>query len=74
MAISTTTFEQRIQRIADGQAVDNSQKALKNRAKASRKPKLTFPFLVGLGILTGGAAYAFAATGTEYQWIMSLAG
>mgnify|MGYP003624437848 CR=1 FL=1 len=74
MAISSTTFEQRIQRIADGQAIDRAATASKKPAKASRKPKLTFPFLLGLGILMGGAAYAFAATGTEYQWIISLAG
>ena len=74
MAISSTTFEQRIQRIAEGQAIDRAATATNKSARAYRKPKLTFPLLLGLGILMGGAAYAFSATGTEYQWIIALAG
>lgn len=77
MAISQTTFEQRVNRINKGKTVDAAAKVGLN-AKGRRTLRtrcFTFPFFVGVGILTGGAAYAFASTGTtELQWVVALAG
>ena len=75
MAVSTTTFEERLARINKGQTVDRA--ATVGRAKTSRPFRarmLTFPFMVGVGILTGGTAYAFAAVQPEMSWVIALAG
>ncbi len=78
MAISQTTFEQRVTRINKGQTVDMSAKVGGKKRKKNHRPLrarcFTFPFFVGVGILTGGAAYAFAATQPEVQWVLALAG
>lgn len=74
MAVSTTTFEERIQRIAAGQTVDQTALPGRKTRRTSRKSKLSLSVLLGLGLLTGGAAYAYAATGGDYHWIISLAG
>ncbi len=76
MAVSTTTFEERLARINNGQTVDRAA-TVGRRSTASRPFRarmLTFPFLVGVGILTGGTAYAFAAVQPEMSWVMALAG
>lgn len=74
MAVSTTTFEERVQRIAAGQTAGAAALAGKKTRRKSRKSKGSLPVLVGLGVLTAGAAYAYAATGGNYHWILSLAG
>ncbi|KHA51770.1 hypothetical protein [Sulfitobacter geojensis] len=75
MAISSTTFEERLARINNGQTVD--QAAILGTSKTRRSFRarcLTFPFMVGVGILTGGTAYAFATSPADMQWVMALAG
>lgn len=75
MAVSNTTFEQRLSRINNGQTDDVAAKVgRKKNRRPMRARCLTFPFFVGLGILTGGTAYAFAATQSEFQWVMAFAG
>ncbi|MCX7560808.1 hypothetical protein OS190_14620 [Sulfitobacter sp. F26204] len=75
MAISQTTFEERLARINNAQT---GGVAAKISGKKQRRPLrarcLTFPFFVGLGILTGGAAYAFVSSQQEIQWVIALAG
>lgn len=74
MAVSTTTFEQRIQRIAQADAVNQAARPAKKRARKPRKSNVILPALFSLGVLTGGgAAYAFVVTGPDYQWLLSLA-
>ncbi|NNK15456.1 MAG: hypothetical protein HKP51_00975 [Sulfitobacter sp.] len=82
MAISKATFEERLARINNGQSVD--QAAIVGRPKKRRSIRarcFTFPFMVGVGILTGGTAYAWVATQpdlnlalSELQWVLALAG
>ncbi len=91
MAISKTTFEERLQRINNGEAID--QAAIVGRPKKRRSLRgrcFTFPFMVGVGILTGLPAYAWATTtqsdvgavltGLQHrlpdmqQWVVALAG
>lgn len=75
MAISTTTFEERLARINSGATVDVAAKVGQVIApkRSLRARLLTFPCLVGLSILTGGTAYAWAATTqTDVTWIMAL--
>lgn len=67
MAISTTTFEERISRI------ETRHEERWGKPKRRRGSRITFPFFVGAGILMGGTAYAFAATATELQWLAALA-
>ncbi|MGJ5620066.1 hypothetical protein [Sulfitobacter sp. MF3-043] len=75
MAVSTTTFEQRIARINKAQEVTFTGVAKKSGGRARSKSSIfTFPFFVGVTILTGGAAYAWAATTPEYQWVLAFAG
>ena len=75
MAISQTTFEERLSRINNGQTVDSAAKiGQKKKRRPMRSRCYTFPFFVGVGILTGGAAYAFATTQQEVQWVLALAG
>ncbi|MDF1728062.1 MAG: hypothetical protein P1U53_09975 [Sulfitobacter sp.] len=69
MAISNTTFEQRIAEIEA-----RHEKVWTSSAKVKRGGNfLTFPFLVGSGILFGGTAYAYAATLPQLQWLLALA-
>lgn len=80
MAVSQTSFEQRLKRINRapnatalcGPTASELKKAVA-RPK-SKNAKFTFPFFVGVGILTGGTAYAWAATSTEYQWVLAFGG
>lgn len=75
MAVSTTTFEERLARINGGQTVDVAAKVGRTAThRPFRARMLTFPFMVGVGILTGGAAYALAYTPTEITWVLALAG
>lgn len=75
MAISTTTFEQRLARINAGQTVDVSAQVGHNKKRRQMRTRMfTFPFFVGIGILTGGTAYAFASTQPEMQWVIALVG
>lgn len=75
MAVSTTTFQERLARIESGTAPNTIAAAGKAKRRAARPKRnpFTFPFFVGLGILTGGTAYAWVATVPEYQWVMALA-
>jgi len=75
MAISSTTFEERLARINNGQTVDQAS-ILANPTTPRYFPprRLTFPFMVGVGILTGGTANAFATSPADMQWVMALAG
>ena len=91
MPISHTTFEERLARIAKGETEDVAAKVGKPKRKrrSFRARLFTFPCLVGIGILTGGTAYAWVATDqgmpdvmvgvqgmviTNMQWVMALAG
>jgi len=73
MAVSQTSFDERISRInqsQNGSAFGKSKKS----GDRSKSAKFTFPFFVGVGILTGGSAYAWAAQVPEYQWVVAFAG
>ncbi len=72
MAISQTSFDQRIKRINGGQTMTASN--ARNTRRSLRARLLTVPALTGIFILTGGTAYAFAATKPEMQWVMAFAG
>ncbi len=75
MAISQTSFDQRLSRINSGQTTDVAAEVGQNKSRRSIRARcLTFPFMLGVGILTGGTAYAFAAAQPEMQWVMALAG
>ncbi|MEW9921978.1 hypothetical protein AB2B41_20420 [Marimonas sp. MJW-29] len=82
MAISSTTFEQRIARINKVEAAESEVHQTRSKQRRSLAARcLTFPFIVGVSILSGGAAYAWAATQDEIpvalmdlQWVLSLAG
>ena len=65
MAISTTTFEQRIGRI-DKVQPETATKGKRRGARRSVLARLcTVPSLTGIGILAGGTAYAWNATQAE---------
>jgi hypothetical protein len=70
MAISTTTFDQRLARIAAQEARRPGRRGLFRRARGGSR--ITFPLLVGLAILLGGTAYAYAATHAELRWILEI--
>ena len=75
MAISQTTFDQRLSRINKGLTEDSAAKiGYQKKRRPMRARCLTFPFFVGFGILTGGAAYAFASNQSDMQWVMAFAG
>lgn len=69
MAISTTTFEERISRIE----AQHAKQWEKTPGRKRRRGILTFPFLVGTGTLTCGTAYAYASTLPDMQWLLTLA-
>ncbi len=75
MAISQTTFDQRLNRIEKGQTVDVAAKI----GKITKRPSLrarctTIPFLTGVGILTGGTGYAWVETRpSDVEWVLALA-
>jgi hypothetical protein len=67
MAISKTTFSERVQTIeAD---FDKRCPAKRSRSRG-RGSRLTFPLIVGVSILVGGTAYAYAATTDNLQWLL----
>ena len=82
MAVSHTSFDQRLQRINKapnataycGPTASELKKAVVRSKSKSKSAKFTFPFFVGVGILTGGTAYAWSATSSEYQWVLAFAG
>lgn len=75
MAVSHTSFDERIARINKAQNGSALGVSKKSRGRGGAKSSIfTFPFLVGVGILTGGTAYAWAATKPEYQWVLAFAG
>ncbi|NNE51925.1 MAG: hypothetical protein HKN30_05930 [Sulfitobacter sp.] len=67
MAISTTSFEERVTRI------EARHEERFGQPKRRRGSRITFPFFAGIGIVMGGTAYAFAATTNEIQWILAIA-
>ena len=73
--VSTTTFQQRVARIEAGNT-PHSEQLVKKTKKSRRKRSGLFsvPFLVGVGILTGGTAYAWFETQTDITWVMAFAG
>jgi hypothetical protein len=73
MAVSQTSFEDRLSRINKTQNGSVFGVAKKSGGR-SKSAKFTFPFFVGVGILTGGSAYAWAAQIPEYQWVIAFAG
>ena len=89
MAISTTTFEERLARIDKGQTGNPAAKGRRRKSRRSLGARLfSFHCLVGLGILSGGTAYAWVATQSELpdvavnvpqllnniQWVMAVTG
>lgn len=82
MAISKTTFEERIARINQEEAeVVTAVRTRRKQRRSLAARLLTFPSLVGISILTGGAAYAWAATQSEVPavladmpWVLAIAG
>ena len=90
MAVSKTTFDERLARINKGETVDRAAivgKKAKSRSLRSRL--MTIPCLTGIGILTGLPAYAWASTKPDVvaalgdlpaslpamqQWVVALAG
>ena len=72
MAVSQTSFDERISRINKSQ--NGSVFGKGKKSGRSKSAKFTFPFFVGVGILTGGSAYAWAAQVPEYQWVVAFAG
>ena len=80
MAVSHTSFEERLQRISKAPNATAFRGPTESELKKavirpkSQSAKFTVPFFVGVGILTGGTAYAWAATSTEYQWVLAFGG
>ena len=89
MAVSTTTFEERIARIEKGQTGNPAVASVRRKSRRSLGARmLSFPFLVGASILSGGTAYAWAATQSQLpdvansmpaifnniQWVMAITG
>ncbi|MGC1503535.1 MAG: hypothetical protein WA782_05280 [Sulfitobacter sp.] len=75
MAVSSTSFEERLARINNGKTANNTSIGGHSRSRRTFRARcLTFPFIVGVGILTAGTAYAFAASPAEINWVMALAG
>jgi hypothetical protein len=71
MAISSTTFTQRIDRISkhqNGRQAVESFSSPRNQGTSPRRARLNTPFYVGVGILTCGTAYAWLATRGAPQW------
>ncbi|KIN64155.1 hypothetical protein Z946_3042 [Sulfitobacter noctilucicola] len=74
MPKSQTSFDERIKRINRGQTCDSSATVGKTKHRRPLRARmLTFPFFVGVGILTGGTAYAFASVQPDMQWVALLA-
>ncbi|MBM1631603.1 hypothetical protein JQV27_02045 [Sulfitobacter mediterraneus] len=75
MAISTTTFAERIGRIEkhqSGRLTVETCSSPQLSAGKTRRTRFTFPFFFGVGILTGGSAYAWVVTRADPQWVMVL--
>ena len=75
MAISTTTFAERIGRIEthqNGRHAAETRSSPRKRAKKPRRARFTFLFFFGVGILTGGSAYAWVVTRADPQWVLVL--
>lgn len=75
MAISQTTFDQRLTRILSGQTVDAAAKVGRSKKRRSLKARcLTMPFITGVSILTGGTGYAWVETRPrDVEWVLALA-
>ncbi|MDF3413360.1 hypothetical protein HKX54_02730 [Sulfitobacter sp. M57] len=75
MAVSSTTFEERLARINSGTTVDKSSLVGRKLKRQSFRARcLTFPFMTGVGILTAGTALALTSTPVELGWVVALAG
>ncbi len=75
MAISQTTFDQRLTRILKGETVDVAAKVGKTKKRIPLRVRCTtVPFLTGVGILTGGTGYAWVETRpSDVEWVLALA-
>ena len=75
MPVSKTSFAERRSRIEAREAIQShAMMGKRKRRRSLRERMLTLPCLVGLGILTGGPAYAWVATSNELHWIRQLLG
>ncbi|MDG1168414.1 MAG: hypothetical protein P8N14_04405 [Sulfitobacter sp.] len=75
MPITKKTFEQRLSEIAnfDG-TLPGTPARPKQRQRSLATLVLTFPFVLGVGILLGGTAYAWAAASSDLTWVLAFAG
>ncbi|SDF81454.1 hypothetical protein [Sulfitobacter delicatus] len=67
MAISTTTFEERLNRIETRAA--KADKAHRRRRRAQPRPGRLIGF-VAAGMLIGGTAFAWDGTTPPYEWAL----
>jgi len=72
MAISQTSFDQRIKRINNGQTVDMSSQVGRSKMRKSFKARcMTVPFFTGVAILAGMPAYAFVSSEPDMSWVIA---
>lgn len=75
MAVSSTTFAERLARIEAGNTIHAV--SIADHTKASRKPayraRSTFGIIAGVAILTVGAGYVWFMAQGEIQWSLALA-
>jgi hypothetical protein len=75
MAVSQTSFDNRLSRISAGQITSIPTKlGFTKKRRPLRARCMNVPFFVGVGILMGGTGYIFAATRPEMPWLMAFAG
>lgn len=71
MAISQTTFDQRVSLIRSGKTVTAKTGNVRRKTKRSLRERcLNFPCFVAFGILAGGPSYAFVSTQPSMYWVI----
>lgn len=72
MAISQTTFDQRVSRIKTGKTVTAKTGVARRKKKRTMRERcLNFPCFVAFGILAGGPSYAFVSTQPSMYWVIA---
>lgn len=74
MAISTTTFDQRIKRINSGKTLNAPEVCITAPKSGAKKTRgFTMLLLVCASMMGAGGAMAWADLSVEYDWILALA-
>lgn len=72
MAISQTTFDQRLSRIKSGNTVTAKAGGAGRKSKRTLRERcLNFPCFVAFGILGGGPSYAVVSTQPSMYWVIA---